>query len=500
MNLAIGSGTKIRVKLLLSFATVLALVLGLSYSSLTAIDRLGASLDNAVNANAKKLQIVGEIQTSFQEMRADSTKVEMSLVSMLVARFNAEAGTVDAATCSSCHTKDNVASQKRGFDDAASRLKRKILELRPLAGTDTERQALDTIDNGVTGWLALYEQYMGLAWEHKFNDAHEIMLGKIYPLIGSLDKVAEKLAAEQQGLLKAASQEAQTRVAASRGVAFVLLGLCLVAGCGVYWTVRGVTLTLSEFAGEMTDVTHQVAAAAAQISSSSRTLAQGASEQAASLEDTSSSSEEINIMSHKSAEGSQLASEKMEEAAGRVSEANRTLQQMMNSMEAINSSSDKISKIIKVIDEIAFQTNILALNAAVEAARAGEAGMGFAVVADEVRSLAQRCTQAARDTAGLIEESIAMSQDGKGKFEQVTQAIRSITESATEARLLVDGVCRSSQEQTRGVEQVSRAIAQVEQVTQSNAASAEENATAGHELCAQSELLKNIVGRLNALV
>jgi methyl-accepting chemotaxis protein len=500
MKLVQKSETKISAKLLFSFAVVLALVLALSYSSLTAIGMLGRSLDTAVNANAKKLQIVGDIQKGFEEMRADSTKVEMSLVNTLIGRITTEEGTVDGPTCSGCHTRDNVSSQKKGFDEAASRLKQKALELRPLIRTDGEHQALDKIDSGVVEWLALYETYMGLALEHKFNAGHEIMLGKIYPLIESLDKVANQLAAEQQGLLQATSQEAQARVSGSRRVAFVLLVLCLMAGCGVYWIVRGVNVTLREFAGEMRQVTHQVAAAASQISSSSQTLAQGASEQASSLQDTSSSSEEINIMSHKSAEGSQLASEKMEEAAQRVSEANQTLQQMMNSMEAINSSSNKISRIIKVIDEIAFQTNILALNAAVEAARAGEAGMGFAVVAEEVRNLAQRCTQAARDTSGLIEESIAMSQDGKGKFEQVTRAIRSITECAAEAKLLVDGVCRSSQEQTRGVEQVSKAIEQVEKVTQANAASAEQNAAAGEALTEQSETLKHVVEKLVELV
>jgi methyl-accepting chemotaxis protein/methyl-accepting chemotaxis protein-1 (serine sensor receptor) len=250
----------------------------------------------------------------------------------------------------------------------------------------------------------------------------------------------------------------------------------------------------------MRHVTDHVATAASQVTSSSRTLAQGAAQQANSIEETSSSSEEINIMAQQSAEGAQLASAKMEEAAGRVGEANLCLRQMIDSMEAINASSCKISKIIKVIDEIAFQTNILALNAAIEAARAGEAGMGFAVVADEVRNLAQRCAVAARDTAGLIEESVAMSQAGRSKFDQVQRAIRYTTENAEEAKRLVESVSTASQEQRRGVDQVARAIAQVERVTQANAASAEESATAGLELDAQSESLRNIVERLVALV
>ena len=169
-------------------------------------------------------------------------------------------------------------------------------------------------------------------------------------------------------------------------------------------------------------------------------------------------------------------------------------------MSEINSSSEKISKIIKVIDEIAFQTNILALNAAVEAARAGEAGMGFAVVADEVRNLAQRCAQAAKDTARLIEESMAKSQDGMAKLDQVAAAIRSITESAAKVKTLVDEVNLGSQEQARGIEQIAKAIAQMEQVTQKNAANAEESASASEELSGQAETMKAVVGELQALV
>ena len=169
-------------------------------------------------------------------------------------------------------------------------------------------------------------------------------------------------------------------------------------------------------------------------------------------------------------------------------------------MRDINASSEKIAKIIRVIDEIAFQTNILALNAAVEAARAGEAGMGFAVVADEVRNLAQRCAQAARDTATMIEESIAKSGEGRIKLEQVAQAIHGITENSTGVKVLIDRLQVSSGEQARGAQQISEAVAQVQRVTQTTAANAEETASAGEELSTQSAVLKNLVGRLEELV
>ena len=169
-------------------------------------------------------------------------------------------------------------------------------------------------------------------------------------------------------------------------------------------------------------------------------------------------------------------------------------------MNEINASSGKISKIIKVIDDIAFQTNILALNAAVEAARAGEAGLGFAVVADEVRNLAQRCAQAAKDTADLIEDSVVKSNAGKVKVDQVAGAIGIVTEDAGKVKILVDEISVGSQEQSRGIEQIGSAITQMDQVTQRAAASAEEGASAAEELTAQSESLKKVVAELTRMV
>ena len=173
---------------------------------------------------------------------------------------------------------------------------------------------------------------------------------------------------------------------------------------------------------------------------------------------------------------------------------------MITSMEEIGASSNKISKIIKVIDEIAFQTNILALNAAVEAARAGEAGMGFAVVAEEVRNLAQRSAQAAKDTASLIEDSILKSGEGSRKLGQVAGSIQAITDGAGKVKTLVDEVEASSKEQAQGIEQISKAIAQMDTVTQQTAANAEESASASEELNAQSQALMAVVDQLQTLV
>ncbi len=281
----------------------------------------------------------------------------------------------------------------------------------------------------------------------------------------------------------------------------ITLTICSLGGAALAFVViRGMNNTLRKAVSELSEGAGQVASAASQISSSSQTLAQGASEQAASLEETSASSEEINSMARKNAENSQAANGLVTQSQQKFSETNQSLESMVVAMGDIKASSDKVAKIIKVIDEIAFQTNILALNAAVEAARAGEAGMGFAVVADEVRNLAQRCAQAAKDTAALIEESIVKSNDGKTKVDQVAVAIRAITEESAKVKTLVDEVSLGSQEQTRGIEQVARALTQMEQVTQQSAANAEESAAAAEELTAQASTLMEVVRQLSAMV
>ena len=331
--------------------------------------------------------------------------------------------------------------------------------------------------------------------------AQEVLIAEANPASERLTAALAK-AQEIQGKKEdAAAAEADENSRQAEAMVFVAAGILMVVLAGIAIVrVRRISALLSKAVAGLQSAADGTASAAHQISASSQVLAQGSSQQAASLEETAASSEEINTMTGRNAEHSEAAAGKMNLAARQVGQVNERLVQLMASMTEIGASGDKVSKIIRTIDEIAFQTNILALNAAVEAARAGEAGMGFAVVADEVRNLAQRCAQAARDTTGLIEESVAKSREGKVKLDQVAEAVRGITGSTEEVRALVEGIRTSSGEQARGIQQVNTALSQMERLTQQTAAGAEQSAAASQDLLTQSQAMKKTVASVAAMV
>ena len=279
-----------------------------------------------------------------------------------------------------------------------------------------------------------------------------------------------------------------------------LLPLAILVGIGVFWIISRIAERLRMLTSSIATAAVEVTSASSQIASQSQGLAQGASEQAASLEETAAAAEQITAMTRKNGDHARQTATEMEQVGIQVAESDRTLSQMIDSMKDITDSSNKIARIIKVIDEISFQTNILALNAAVEAARAGEAGMGFAVVADEVRSLAMRSANAAKETTALIEDSLTKSNVGSAKLSQVVSVFDGITKSSTRVKILIDEVNQGSAEQTRGIEQVLRSIQEMDKLTQASAANAEEGAATSQQLSAQAEAMNGISHELQLVV
>ncbi|XVJ59458.1 MAG: HAMP domain-containing protein [Tepidisphaera sp.] len=258
---------------------------------------------------------------------------------------------------------------------------------------------------------------------------------------------------------------------------------------------NGMVQTLHNIIAEVKSGAVQIDAGGTQIASASQSMAQGASEQASSLQQISASLEEISGQTQQAAENARQANALAQESKKSADRGQQEMSQMNEAVNAIKQSSGEISKIIKVIDEIAFQTNLLALNAAVEAARAGEAGKGFAVVAEEVRNLAHRSAEAAKSTSSMIEESVKRSETGVQIAGRVGQSLEAITVSTNKVSALLAEIASAASEQATGVGQINQGVSQLDQVTQQNAGNSEELASSAEELSSQVASLNELVER-----
>ena len=466
-------------KLTLSLGLILAAGGMIAGAFLWKVGSLNTRFDMAVSKTARKLQLGAELN----QVKSDMYVAQRGMV---LAAFMKDSSRTEA--------------QRLEFDNQTQKMVQKLNEIHPLISVPEGRRLLAVFEEGFSRWQGEYRIVLQLCQSGNPDAAQRHSFDQIAPLYRQMSDAGSKFVDVYRRVLEEDQRSAASDYKETLWICFLSIAGLVLLGGGVHFAIRGMSRDLRLATSELSQGAVQVSGAAAQVCSSSQALAQGSSEQAASLEEASASSQEVNTMASQNGEHSRQAAELVTQSQQRFQETNQALDEMVSAMGEINAQSGRISKIIKAIDEIAFQTNILSLNAAVEAARAGQAGKGFAVVADEVRNLARRSAEAARNTATLIEDSIAKSNDGKAKVDRAAAAIRSITEESARVKALVNQVNLGSQQQARGIQQIAQGIGQMERVTQQTAASAEESAAAAQEMTAQSETLKAIVEKLTAMV
>ncbi len=458
-------------KLYASFAALLASTIILTAVGIVQVNKISTALTLINDVNGVKERYAINFRGSTHDRAIavrDVTLVPaaelpevISHIEHLEDAYSKSALPMDALFAAGVNVSDEERNQLAKIKDAeqkASALLHDVIR-KQQAGSNAEAQkeVLDEARPAFVAWLGAENGFIDM--EERSNQKQAIM--------------AQAIGLEFQHLMLMLAS-----IAAAVGIALAI------------YIVRGINAALARTAVELQDGVDQIASVSSQVSASSQSLAQGASEQAASLEETSASSGEINAMAHKNTKNAFAMAQLVADSKTQFIDTNRQLREMMVAMDDINDSSGKVAKIVKIIDEIAFQTNILALNAAVEAARAGEAGMGFAVVAEEVRNLSQRSAQAAKDTALLIEESVSKSVAGKTKLGGVVTSIQRVSGEFTSIGILVDEVSHGSKEQSIGIDQIGKALSQMERVTQMTAASAEEAAAASVQLNSQVASMK----------
>lgn len=364
-----------------------------------------------------------------------------------------------------------------------------------------DRALFESFAPARAAWVRSFKEAMAFSKAGQSREASQTILEKVLPAYHQVHAVLEKIVAYNRANADRASGQIGGAVATGKRSQWIGLPVALGVSLLLSWIIiRGTNRSLRLVTDTLSAASAQVSAATGQVSAASQSLAEGASEQAASLEETAASLEEINSMTRRNAVSADNARTVAAATREATEHGTQQMQEMVTAMNDIRASSANVTKIIKTIDEIAFQTNILALNAAVEAARAGEAGAGFAVVADEVRSLAQRAAQAARETAEKIDDSIQKSAKGVDLSTKVADGLSQIADRARQVNELVGEIATASKEQALGLGQIGTAMGQMDHVTQSTAANAEETASSAEELNAQAGAMHESVRELLRLV
>jgi methyl-accepting chemotaxis protein/methyl-accepting chemotaxis protein-1 (serine sensor receptor) len=468
-----------RRKLLYCVSSLAAAVVVLGATGFYSVERLGSQLDESANLTSRKLILFGTFKGNVLEMRLALQECMYNSAVKNGSEFN---------------------SNSAKFVDRLNQAQQQAEQIKPLLVTENGKKLVAALAAGVADYGETGGRVIALMKEGNSAGAERLVTERVRPNGQQIVKQIDGFMDVQDNYVRNASLESASSVTIAKRMFVLLLAAGISASALALAVLRGLNRKLRQMSGELARGAEQVSSAARQVAAASQGLAQGASEQAAATEEVSSAVESIAAMTRHNLESGK-------ESARLMGDAQSTGVLVRNAMEGtalavaeIVEANGKIGRILKSIDEISFQTNILALNAAVEAARAGEAGAGFAVVADEVRSLAQRCAEAARETAEFVERNGASAGSATAHVEDVRATWQQSGTIRDRVKHLSDQIATSSAEQNRSVQEIAQALSEMNGVTQQSAAQAEETAAASQQLTGQAGVLASASAQLESLV
>ncbi len=465
-------------KLISSFGAVAAAASINSFMALSGSATIAALLKSTVESDAKALEIVGGMKNSVTKMRFAQRGVVL---------YSMSGDTALADT------------NRKDFLTSRNAVSQALDQLTSIQHDPAVTDAVAGMRKIVAGYDDSFTKVSSFAEQKQFSEA--ITALKAAGALGKeMDKNSDAVAAVVRKLMEQSADVAAGSASAARALALALMLTCCAVGAVVLMIVTGVNRRLRHIASELSDGSRQIAQAAAQVSSSGQSLARSASEEASAVQRVTESANKMAATGQKNAQEAEAARCLVGKASEIECHVLAAVEATAESIRSMHQSANEIEKILKVIEEIAFQTNILALNAAVEAARAGDAGLGFAVVADEVRNLAQRSAAAAKESGDRVMRSSANAQDGLERVARLKSAVGSSEEIRKSLGSFALGIAASSRNQGAAIADLSAILRQMDDAIETTAASAEESATAVEQMSSQAQAFDGLAARLQEMV